>query len=242
MLDGPYGGNPLWLAEWLCEDVQLQAGMKVLDLGCGRANSSVFLANEFGVHVSAVDLWLPAEENQQRVDQQISKLGIERRIECHRAEASRLPFEFGQFDAILAFDSIQYYGTGALFLPYIVQFLKPHGILGFASAGVTQEVTFPVPRHLERLWQPDAWSLRTASWWREHWVRTGLVDVQIADAMDDGWTYWLDWSKANGSAEWGLETLRQDAGEYLCYIRTIARRSDTSPDMTYDLRTGKRVG
>ena len=44
LVDGCFGGNPLWLAKWLCRDVKLHPGMRVLDLGCGRAKSSVFLA------------------------------------------------------------------------------------------------------------------------------------------------------------------------------------------------------
>ncbi len=34
--------NPLWMTEWLYEALKLQPGMRVLDLGCGRALSSIF--------------------------------------------------------------------------------------------------------------------------------------------------------------------------------------------------------
>ena len=47
------GPNVLWLAESLAERMQLKAGARVLDLGCGKAISSVFLAREFGVEVWA---------------------------------------------------------------------------------------------------------------------------------------------------------------------------------------------
>src|SRR5215216_3506190 len=43
--------NAVWMAEWLAEALELRPGMRVLDLGCGRAASSVFLHREFGVHV-----------------------------------------------------------------------------------------------------------------------------------------------------------------------------------------------
>jgi cyclopropane fatty-acyl-phospholipid synthase-like methyltransferase len=43
----------LWLTEWLAEALDLRPGMRVLDLGCGRAMSSVFLRREFGVQVWA---------------------------------------------------------------------------------------------------------------------------------------------------------------------------------------------
>lgn len=61
------GANPLWLTEWLAEAMDLRPGMRVLDLGCGRAMSSIFLHREFGVQVWATDLWFSPSENLQRV-------------------------------------------------------------------------------------------------------------------------------------------------------------------------------
>lgn len=234
-IDGAYGGNSMWLAEWLCEDAGLKPGMKVLDLGCGRAKSSIFMAREYDVEVWAADFWLPAEENQQRVDQS----GLTGKVHCVNAEARDLPFDRGQFDAIVAFDSIQYYGTDAMFLPYVAQFLVPKGILGFASAAMMCELRYPVPAHLQRFWMPDCWSLRTAAWWHEHWSRTGMVDVQFAEIMAGGWKVWLDWAKAIGCSEWYLDTIETDAGQYLGYIRVLANRSENSPDMPFNIRTGE---
>ena len=57
------GANPLWLAEWLSTAMDLKPGMRVLDLGCGRALSSIFLHREFGVQVWATDLWFNPTEN-----------------------------------------------------------------------------------------------------------------------------------------------------------------------------------
>src|SRR5438034_17504 len=59
--------NALWLTEWLTEALDLRPGMRVLDLGCGRATSSVFLHREFGVQVWATDLWFSASESLQRI-------------------------------------------------------------------------------------------------------------------------------------------------------------------------------
>ena len=43
--------NSLWLTEWLASAMDLKPGMRLLDLGCGRAASSIFLRREFGVQV-----------------------------------------------------------------------------------------------------------------------------------------------------------------------------------------------
>ena len=50
------GANSLWLTEWIAGALDLRPGMRVLDLGCGRACSSIFLRREFGVQVWATDL------------------------------------------------------------------------------------------------------------------------------------------------------------------------------------------
>jgi len=233
-IEGGFGGNPLWLAEWLCRDIDLVPGMRVLDLGCGRANSSVFLAREFGVEVWATDLWISEKENLNR----IAEAGMANQITAVNADARALPFEHNFFDAVLGFDSFQYFATDQLFLPYILQFLKPQGRLGFASAGMMQEFEDAVPQHLKRFWGSDAWCLQTANWWRKHWERPSLVDVTLAEPMNDGIALWLQWAQATDCSDWYLETLERDAGQYLGYIRLLATKRDDAPSLTYDLRTG----
>ena len=226
LIDGCYGANPLWLAEWLCGNADLHQGMNVLDLGCGKAKSSIFLAREYSVRVWAADIWNEPTQNWRR----IQEAGVESLVTPIYADARKLPFPHGFFDAILAFDSIQYYGTDTLFLPYIVQFLKPTGLLGFASAGLVRDFDDGVPEHLERFWTSDAWCLRTAEWWRDHWMRTGMVDVKFVETMPDGWQYWKRWAQATDCADWYLQTLEDDGGSYLGYIRSLAqRRPDTPP-------------
>src|SRR5436309_15468399 len=70
------GANPLWLTEWLAAALDLRPGMRVLDLGCGRASSSTFLQREFGVQVWAVDLWISATENIQRIHDDVAGDGV----------------------------------------------------------------------------------------------------------------------------------------------------------------------
>ncbi|MFT5525143.1 MAG: hypothetical protein ACI9HK_003109 [Pirellulaceae bacterium] len=134
---------------------------------------------------------------------------------------------------------MQYFGTDSLFLSYIVQFLKPTGAIGFASAGLIREFDDKVPEHLVTFWQSDAWGIRTAEWWGQHWARTGLVELEVADEMCDGWRLWLKWAIANNAADWYLKMLERDAGRYLGYVRGVARRRADTPDLPCDLRTGE---
>lgn len=47
------GPSPLWLVDSLSQHLQLEPGMRALDLGCGSAITSIFLAREFRVRVFA---------------------------------------------------------------------------------------------------------------------------------------------------------------------------------------------
>ena len=52
---GSLGGEALFLASEMAQELELAAGMHVLDLGCGHAASSMFLARQHGVSVIAED-------------------------------------------------------------------------------------------------------------------------------------------------------------------------------------------
>lgn len=54
------GGGGLYLATRMVRTMHLRTGDIVLDLGCGKGTTSVFLAKHFGVNVIAVDLWTSA--------------------------------------------------------------------------------------------------------------------------------------------------------------------------------------
>ena len=61
------GANALQLADWLSQAVEIRPEMRVLDLGCGKASTSIFFAREFGCQVYACDLWFSASDNQKRI-------------------------------------------------------------------------------------------------------------------------------------------------------------------------------
>jgi SAM-dependent methyltransferase len=211
--------NPLWLTEWLSEVVDLRPGMRVLDLGCGRAMSSIFLRREFGVQVWATDLWFSASENFQRV----RDAGVEDGVFPIHADARSLPFAAGFFDAIVSIDSYFYYGTDDLYLNYILRFVKPGGQLGIAGVGLVREG--PVPLHLREWWTADLCCLHSAAWWQQHWDRPGILDTALADTLPEGWRLWVDWLKLIAPHNVNeIRSLEADAGSYLGYVRVVGRR------------------
>lgn len=219
------GANPLWLTEWLSEALDLRPGMRVLDLGCGRALSSIFLGREFGVQIWATDLWFSASENVQRV----RDAGVADCVFPIRVDARSLPFSEEFFDAVVSIDSFMYFGTDDLYLNYLARFVKPGGPVGIAQAGFMSEIDGPVPEHLAEWWAAEMpYCLHSAQWWRRHWERSGILDVTVADTLRDGWRFWRDWLKLVAPEnETEIRALEMDAGRYFGYVRVVGhRRSD----------------
>jgi cyclopropane fatty-acyl-phospholipid synthase-like methyltransferase len=215
------GANSLWLTEWLAEALDLRPGMRVLDLGCGLGASSIFLRREFGVQVFATDLWYDVSERLQRARAAAVDDGV---FPIH-ANARSLPFAAGFFDAIVSIDSFPYYGTDDMYLEYLARFVKPGGQIGIAGAGLMQELDGNVPSHMQEWWTRDCWALHAAPWWQRHWAQTGIVDVEVADTLADGWQLWLDWHHAiapDNAKE--IAALEADRGRYLGYVRVVGRR------------------
>jgi len=230
------GPNVLWLTEWLTEKIELKAGMRVLDMGCGNAMSSIFLAKEFGVTVFANDLWIKATENWER----IREAGVEDRVYPIHVEARLLPYADAFFDAIVSLDSYHYFGTDDLYLNSFVKLLKPGGQIGIVVPGLMRE--FPdgtPPEYFTRkqksggtFWVDECWTIRTLDWWKTHWGHSSLIEIELADTLEDGGKHWLQHEHVTDAAGTSpfpsdVEFLEADGGRYLGFVRMIARRKET---------------
>ena len=225
MLENLMGPNPLWLAESLSQIMDLEPDTRVMDLGCGKALTSIFLAKEFHLQVWATDLWVSASDNWLRI--RVAKR--EQQVFPIYAEAHSLPFAKGFFDAIVSFDAYHYFGTDDLYLGYISQFVRPGGSIAIVVPGVVQEVTGGIPTHLAAHWKWDWYSFHSPSWWKQHWDKTGLVEVQVADMIPNGWEHWLRWLEVCQDEGFPappeeINMLRSDAGRTLGFTRVVARR------------------
>ncbi len=227
MIDHSMGPNAVWLTESLCEHMDLKPGMRVLDLGCGKAMSSIFLAREFGVTVFATDLWIKPSENQER----IGEAGVADRVFPIYAEAHALPYADNFFDAIVSVDAYQYFGTSDLYLGvYLAKLVKPGGQIGIVVPGLNKEMPLPVPPHFETFWDPkECGCFHAADWWRAHFEKTQTVDVEHCAVIEDSWRHWRDYEQAKKLVDKQmfpdeLVTLEADQGEYLTLVEMVARR------------------
>jgi len=229
VFDNQMGPNSLWLMEGLTEVLPIAPGMRVLDLGCGTAMTSIFLAREFGAQVWATDLWIEASANQRR----IVAAGVDGLVVPIHAEAHALPFAEEFFDVIVSVDAYHYFGTDDLYLGYITGFLRPGARIGVVAPAMGTEVGAAVPPELAPFWDWEFCSFHGPQWWRTHWEKTGKVDVDVADTVEDGWKDWLrfdevteplldGWRRAAAANSIGM--LRADQGTNLGFARLVATK------------------
>ena len=220
------GPNVLWMTEALTQVMEITSGMRVLDLGCGTAMSSIFLAKEFKSEVWATDLWISATDNLRR----IREAGLEDRVFPIHAEAHALPSADDFFDAIVSLDSYHYFGTDVHYLEfYLLKLLKPGGQIGIVSPASPERISTPPPSYLGKEWY---W-MNTVDWWRDLWSRTPGLEVELAELLPEGWDLWVRWHEflnASGSRNRPaevkeLDQLRADGGRHLGFVRMVAERS-----------------
>ena len=219
---------PLWLTEWLAEALDLRPGMRVLDLGCGRAMSSVFLRREFGVQVWATDLWFSASENLQR----IRDAGVEDGVFPIHADARALPFaaEFFDADRVDRFLHLLRHGRHVPQLPRPVRQAGRPGWhrRGGADARDGRSDSRAPSGVVGRRTSRGACTRRPGG--ARHWGRTGILDIEVADTLADGWRFWLDWLRLiapENATE--IRALEADAGRHLGYVRVVGRRRADAP-------------
>ena len=220
------GPNPLWLTEFLVQSLELKPGMRVLDLGCGRGITSVFLAKEFGVQVYAVDLW----ENADKKWENAKEYNVEHLIVPMQADALNLPFAKDFFDVILCIDSYIYFGAENDSLGKIMHFLRPNGKIGIIVPGYMNDVANGVPDYLVRFLGDELWTWKTLPWWKTLWEKDGLVSVDVADTMPDGCLLWLQWNEALHAVGKNrhpdeIEIYRNDNGECMGFIRLVGTKA-----------------
>lgn len=213
------GPSCLRLCAELAESLPLREGMRVLDLGCGMALTSMFLADKFKVRVFAADLWIDPTDNYER----IRAFGMEETVFPVRAEAFALPFARGYFDAVVCVDAYHYFGAEEGYLEkYLAPVVKENGILAVAMPGLRAEFTDGVPAGLAPYWQEDM-NFYTSDWWRALWERSGAVKITECGPMESHVDAWNDWLETdNEYAKTDAAMMRDGGWEWFNTTKMIA--------------------
>ncbi|MDX5417597.1 MAG: methyltransferase domain-containing protein [Hymenobacteraceae bacterium] len=220
------GENVLFNLESLTKSLDLKPGMRVLDLGCGKAISSIFLAMEFGVTVWAVDEAVSASDNYERIRSE----GCEDKVFPLEIDARSLPFPEEYFDAVIVVDSYTYFGTDEKYLPYIARFIKPQGHIAIVDVCFTKEIENPeqAPDFLQEDYQNYWYFIHTIAWWRRLWEKTGLVQIEAANELEEANLvrehYIKDYEDSDEEDAFA-KALKIDNQGFITFFKLIGRRT-----------------
>jgi SAM-dependent methyltransferase len=191
-----FGGGGLYLAIHMIRTLRLHPGEVVLDLGCGKGSTSIFLAKHYGVRVVALDLWTSADF----LKQKFSAQGFGDQITAIQMDANQpLPFAENQFDCIFCMNSFSFFGGSLDFIERLLKHLKPGGQICIGSEALTCEFTaeqladppqvyafkLPPPYEHVNVFEDDFKKQHTPGWWRDLFSSSGLMKVENCDELED---------------------------------------------------------
>ncbi|HSB66264.1 MAG TPA: class I SAM-dependent methyltransferase [Anaerolineales bacterium] len=191
-----FGGGGLYLAVRMLRALNLQPGQFVLDLGCGKGETSVFMAKHYGVQVKALDLWTSAEF----LVQKFAERGVSALTSAIQMDATdRLPYAENEFDAIFCMNSFNFYGAKPGFLAHLLKHLKPGGRLCIGSEVLSVEFTpeqlvnppfvysfnLPPPNEHVNVFTGDFLTQHTPGWWQDFFQASGLMEVETCYELAD---------------------------------------------------------
>ena len=167
---------------------------RTLDLGCGFALTSLFIANETEAkHVYAFDLWVPATENYLRIQEQ----GLEDKIIPIHGDAMDMPFAQDYFDTIISVDAYHYFGCKeGIFTDKILPYVKNGGFVMIAVPGLKEQPQGELKQLFETWAEGDDSELfKTAAWWekllKDECKDRCSIEVKEAECFDVAWQEWF---------------------------------------------------
>lgn len=219
------GPNALRLLDEIVTDnPQTVRKGNVLDLGCGAALSSVYLANETTADkIWALDLWVSATDNWKRIKEN----GLEDKIIPIHGDALAMPFAHEYFDAVVSVDTYHYFGCEEnVFAEKILPFVKKDGYVLVAVPGIKEEPVGELKALMEEWAGEETYMFKTKEWWSKHMAQgcEEQVEVEVYESaqFELVWQEWFD-----SGHEYGIkdeEFLRRGLEDILNFVMIVVKK------------------
>ncbi|MDD3269115.1 MAG: methyltransferase domain-containing protein [Syntrophomonadaceae bacterium] len=218
------GPNPMKLLEELLLIHPISSADTVLDLGCGRGVTSIFLVKEYQARVFAVDLWITPTENKRLFDE----MGLtSQNIIPIKAEAHELPFAEEFFDTVICVDSYHYFGLDKEYLgKYLLPLIKHGGYLLVVVPGLKKDIHDNLPPEMLLSWSAeDIQTLHDVAYWKQTVEAAEDAEIVMIDVMEGFDECWNDWLACDNEYAVGdRKAMNAGAGKYMNFIAMIIRR------------------
>ena len=188
----------LFLATEMARRLRLREGGRVLDVGCGFGESSMFLAETFGVDVVAVDLWVPPTTLARRIEAR----GLATRVTPLQLDVTKpLPFADNYFDAIFSMTTFHHFADDDGVAPRLLRTLKSGGRAAISDTCFNEEIAAaevpPVFKvtpagNIFDTWTAETSTYHSPGWWRRRFEQVGCGRITECDELEIGPAMWED--------------------------------------------------
>lgn len=199
----------------LLEGYENNDEIRILDLGCGKGLTSIYLAEKYkNAVIFAADLWVEATDNYKFFKEQ----GYENRIIPLNTSAENLPFAYHYFDMIVSVDAYHYFGTDKLFFKEKIKpYIKENDLIFISVPGVKKDYD-NVPEDLsKKISEDDFKHFKSIDYWNNI-LKESIKEIKIEEmkCFNEAWDSWL--ATDNPYAVEDVELLKTDGGKYLNLI------------------------
>lgn len=170
----------------LAEKADIQSGDHILDAGCGRGGSSLWMAQQFPVQVTGINL---VPNQVEEANQHALRMNLTDRVQFVESDFCQTPFEAHSFDVVWACESLCHAPNKQAFYQEAFRVLKPGGRLIIAEYIRTDR---PMNNAQERLlysWL-RTWAIPDIDTTKEHLInlqQAGFSTVSIQDYTHYTW-------------------------------------------------------
>ena len=219
------GPNSVRLLDEMLEKCPIDEGLRILDLGCGKGLTSLFLAKETKAQVYAVDLWVSATENYE----QFKKWDVDNSVIPLHSDANDLPFANEFFDVVVSIDSFHYFAEQPHFFEQkILPLLEPKGVAIIVMPGLKEEIHGKEPEVILE-WldgeESEYHLFHSRDWWLKHIGQSDdfkvLMDFDLK-SFDEAWQDWF--LSRHELALHDEEFFKKGIGKYLSTVGLVIQK------------------
>ncbi|MCJ7432199.1 MAG: class I SAM-dependent methyltransferase [Anaerolineales bacterium] len=221
----------------MADDCKINKDSKVLDIGSGKGNTAICLAEKYGCSITGVDM---SKDMVDYANSAVEKKGLSQKISFLNHDAQELPFDDGTFDVVFAECSTVLMDKEKAFKEFI-RVAKPGGHVGDLEMTWKKDPDKKTIDGAYKLW--GGFSTKTFDGWREFYAQMGLTDIKIndfSDSMNNMEKLYIKWLGVRGILKmtWILlinKSLRKgmieynkffkDAKDYIGYGYFVGRRT-----------------
>ncbi len=221
------GPNSVRVLAEMLEKSPVDESLRILDLGCGKGLTSLFLARETKANqIFTADLWIGATENYE----QFKKWDVDNIVIPIHSDANDLPFANEFFDVVVSIDSFHYFANqNGFFEEKILPLVKKGGKVIIAMPGLKKEIHGCEPELILE-WlngeESEYEFYHSREWWhsvlREN-KEYKIVEESDLDCFDIAWQDWFDSNHPYAVRD--AEYFQKGVNKYLSLIGFVIEKS-----------------